>query len=372
MWPRNDFYRSREASRAVEARYGLRPTSPADRTGTPPVTRAEQRKHDQTAARRRAAGLPGPSAPDRQVLRQQVRACAAGASSLEDFLARLRSEGLLVRERFSEHTPGQITGYAVALPDRYDSGASPIFFGGGKLAPDLTGPKLQQRWAEQAGAGAHAGSTGSWSGPAAASAATGAAAGAADRGGADRFGLTVEERQWIYAQAARAASEATRHILDAARLDPNGAADAAWAASDFLAAAARVVEGRRGGPLTGAAREYDRAARELFGRTTPRTAAGNGLRVGGRLCSARGSRSRVRLSNFVSFWARSRLWSTPLHDCDRPSSGPRKPRPRAPPPNSSWPSRGATPRHRHRHRHRARPCGRQHASPARPSRGDRR
>jgi hypothetical protein len=247
------------------------------------VTRAEQRKHDQTAARSRAAGLPGPSAPDRQVLRQQVRACAAGASSLGDFLARLRSEGLLVRERFSEHTPGQITGYAVAPPDRYDSGASPIFFGGGKLAPDLTVPKLQQRWAHQAGAGAHAGSTGSCLGSAAASSATGAAAAAADRGGADRFGLTVEERQRIYAQATRAASEATQHILDAAHLDPNAAADAAWAASDFLAAAARVVEGRRGGPLTGAAREYDRAARELFGRTPTRTAAGNGLRVAGRL-----------------------------------------------------------------------------------------
>jgi hypothetical protein len=41
VWPRNDFYRAREASLAVEARYGLRPTSPADRTGPRQATRAE-------------------------------------------------------------------------------------------------------------------------------------------------------------------------------------------------------------------------------------------------------------------------------------------------------------------------------------------
>jgi len=29
-------------------------------------------------------------------------------------------------------------GYAVALPDRYGTGATPVFFGGSKLAPDLT------------------------------------------------------------------------------------------------------------------------------------------------------------------------------------------------------------------------------------------
>ena len=42
VWPRNDFYRAREASLAVEARYRLTPTAPADRTGDRQTGRAEQ------------------------------------------------------------------------------------------------------------------------------------------------------------------------------------------------------------------------------------------------------------------------------------------------------------------------------------------
>ena len=83
--------------------------------------------------------------------------------------------------------------------------------------------------------------------------------------------------------AARAASE---QIDASAGTDPAAAADAAWAASDFLAAAGRVVEGRRGGPLSDAADQYDAAARELFGRAPAPTAAGGGLRAAGRLLLA--------------------------------------------------------------------------------------
>ena len=42
VWPRDDFYRAREASLAVEARYRLTPTAPADRTGDRQTGRAEQ------------------------------------------------------------------------------------------------------------------------------------------------------------------------------------------------------------------------------------------------------------------------------------------------------------------------------------------
>ena len=50
VWPRNDFYRSREASLAVETQYGLRTTSPADRTGARETT-----PRGAPAARRRTA-----------------------------------------------------------------------------------------------------------------------------------------------------------------------------------------------------------------------------------------------------------------------------------------------------------------------------
>ena len=61
----------------------------------------------------------------------------------------------------SEKTPGQITGYAVALPGRSDMGQA-IWFGGGKLAPDLTLPQLQRRWGghEQHAHPAEAGASG--------------------------------------------------------------------------------------------------------------------------------------------------------------------------------------------------------------------
>jgi hypothetical protein len=261
----NDRYRSMEASRFVEAKYGLIATTGNGRTGAPQTSRAETRKHQATAQRRQAQGKPGPVAPDREVLRRQVRTVAAGASSLPEFLARLRGDGLLVRERMSERNPGEVTGYAVALPDRYDTGGQPIFFGGGKLAPDLSLPRLERRWL---GAGAGRRST---TGPAAAAASRRRADSGDERTGqgrrTDRFGLTETERLRIWKQATLAAQAASEHIAASAATDPAAAADAAWAASDFLSAAGRVVEGRAGGPLSDAADCYDGAARELFGRT---------------------------------------------------------------------------------------------------------
>ena len=283
VWPRNDFYRCREASLAVETRYGLRATSPADRTGTRETSRAELRQHAQTVARRQAEGRPGPAAPDREVLRARVRQAGASASSLGDFLHRLREDGLLVRERFSTRTPGQVTGYAVALPDRYDRGRPPVYFGGGKLAPDLSVPRLQARWQHSdagPGSASHRGL-----GPQRAEGSV-TRSGGPGRGRPDRFGLTPTERAAMWTQATEAAQAAAAHITGAARSDPGSAADAAWAAADLLAAAGRVVEGRRGGPLTDAAGQYERAARELFGATPTPTPAGRGLRHAGRLLSA--------------------------------------------------------------------------------------
>ena len=81
------------------------------------------------------------------MLRRQVRTALAGSDNLEQFLERLRADGVLVRERLSTQNPDEVTGYAVALPHRPDNG-QPIWFGGRKLAPDLTLPQLQRRWRE--------------------------------------------------------------------------------------------------------------------------------------------------------------------------------------------------------------------------------
>jgi hypothetical protein len=89
----------------------------------------------------------------RDTLRRSVRTAAAGATSLAEFLDRLRDDGLLVRERHSERNPGEITGLAVALAGTTDAEGKPVYFGGGKLAADLTlpeaapplGPRLARR-----------------------------------------------------------------------------------------------------------------------------------------------------------------------------------------------------------------------------------
>jgi len=272
VFPRNDFWRAGEASREVEARYGLTVTAASDRTAAKRASYAETQK----AARR------GQAEPVRDTLRRSVRTAAAGASSLSEFVERLRDDGLLVRERHSERNPGQITGYAVALPESVDVGGQPIYFGGGKLAADLTLPKLASRWepAETDGS-VTAGAAGAAAGkPGPAASATCSASAATDEGpNQDRHRLTGEERARIWEQATAAAARATEQVRAAAGKDPLGAGDAAWAASDFLSAAARVVEGRRGGPLTAAAAQYDRAARELWGRIPAPSQAGQGLRA---------------------------------------------------------------------------------------------
>lgn len=280
----NDRYRSMEASRFIEGKYGLVATAATGHAGAARPSRAEQRKHRDTVRRRQDQGRPVPVAPDRELLRAQVRTAAAGASSQGEFFDRLRADGLLVRQRLSERNAGEVTGYAVALPDRYGTGGAPVYFGGGKLAPDLTLPRLQRRWDGPAAA------AGRGVGPVASADRRAAQEAAGQPGGrqvrTDRFGLTQMERLRIWKQATLAAERAAEHITACVGTDPEGAADAAWAASDFLAAAARVVEGRTGGPLTQAALSYDQAARELHGKVPAPTAAGKGLRAAGRLLLA--------------------------------------------------------------------------------------
>ncbi|NEA29482.1 relaxase/mobilization nuclease domain-containing protein [Actinomadura bangladeshensis] len=132
----NDGYRIRDACREVERRFGLRRTAPADRTAARRPKRGETEKAKRVGRGESARG----------VLRRHVAVAAAGTRTEAEFFAALRAEGVLVRERHSARTPGQVTGYAVALADDCDSSGWPVWFGGGKLAADLTLPRLRRRW----------------------------------------------------------------------------------------------------------------------------------------------------------------------------------------------------------------------------------
>jgi len=231
-------YRVREACRAAEELYGLRRTAPGDRTAARRPTRAENEK-----TRRNGR----PETP-RVTLRRAVSTAAAGASSEAEFFARLAGAQVLVRQRRSTRDPGEITGYAGALPGDTARGGGPVWFGGGKLAADLTCPKLRNRWE----------------------------AARTTPGGP----FTVQERNAIWEHAARTAADASAHIRSRAAVSPASAADAAWATADTLHAAAAALGSR---VLRQAADSYDRAARTAYGRIPRPTPTGNSLRQTARL-----------------------------------------------------------------------------------------
>ncbi len=256
--PRNDFYRIGEGCRAAEQTYGLRATGERDRTAAKRASRAETEK----------ATRAGWETPARVALRREVRAAAGGAQDVEGFFARLRDVGLLVKQRRSERD-GALTGYAVALPDRTDAAGGPVFYSGGKLAADLTLPKLAARWQPVGGPAAAGGGTDP----------------SRQQETSRDGGLSAEQRAGVWVQAIDAAQQATAAV-GAHHSDPAQAADAAWAASDFLAAAARVIGGRRGGVLHSAAEDYDRAARLAWGRLPEPSPAGSGVRAASGLLAA--------------------------------------------------------------------------------------
>jgi hypothetical protein len=238
----NDYYRVREACQAAEERHGLRRTAPADRTADRRPTRAEHEK-----ARRQ-----GRTEAPRITLRRAVATAAAGAGSEEELFARLREAGVLVRARYSTRNPGQVTGYAVALDGDTAHVGGPVWFGGGKLAADLSLPKLRARW-------------------------DGASSPARPRAQ-----FTSEERNAIWEHAACTAHEARDRIRQCAATDPAAASDAAWAASDTLHAAAAALGSR---VIRQAADSYARAARMPYARIPQPTPAGNSLRQTARLLS---------------------------------------------------------------------------------------
>jgi len=238
---RNDRYRVRDACRAAERKYGLRSTAPADRTAPRYPTRAENEK----ATRRGLDEAP------RLTLRRTVSVAAASSTTAEEFFARLEAAGITVRPRYSTNNPGQVTGYAVALDGDVTKDGKPVWYSGGKLAADLTWPKLALRWhpARQV----------------------------------KDIKLTDAERAALFEHAAKAAENATANIRAIGATSPGAAADAAQAAADTLHVAAAMLHSR---PLRAAADAYERAAREPFGRIPRPTKAGNHLRQAARIMAA--------------------------------------------------------------------------------------
>ncbi len=170
---------------------------------------------------------------------------------------RLRRSGLLVRLRFSETDPGQVTGYAVALAGHTTTDGALRWHGGGRLAAGLTLPQLRHRWNHQHG----------------------------PRGRSGTFRFTAAERELLYRHAGRQAAVAAERIRRSAVSNPTAAADAAWAAAAAFDVTAHALHDP---VLRMAADAYDRAARLSYGRIPGRTADGDRLRAVARLLALAG------------------------------------------------------------------------------------
>jgi hypothetical protein len=266
-----------EACQASERRLGLALSAPRDGTAAKAPTRAEiekaaRRVHRQTQPMDRprhteqgAASSWHPSEPARRVLHREVRTAVAAAASTDEFVARLRHAGLLVRVRRHDTDPSITVGYAVALPGDRAQGGRPVWFGGGKLASDLAWPRIASRWTTRPTTLPRPSDTPMWG-----------------------SGLTAEARDVMWRQATSIVASAARQVSTEYTTDPESACDIAHATSDLLCVFARFVERRHGGPISRAADAYDRAAREPFARVPSRTPMGHSLRATARSLAAAG------------------------------------------------------------------------------------
>ncbi|MFI1946880.1 relaxase/mobilization nuclease domain-containing protein [Streptomyces virginiae] len=130
----NEAKRAQAEARLIEADYGLRRLNTGDGTAARRPTSAERHK----ANRHNQERTP------RETLRETVRQAMAGAHSEEEFFARLTSSGILVRQRVAPS--GDLLGYTVALPNDRNKHGEPVFYSGSKLAPDLSPPRIRERF----------------------------------------------------------------------------------------------------------------------------------------------------------------------------------------------------------------------------------
>ncbi|MFB7672654.1 relaxase/mobilization nuclease domain-containing protein [Kitasatospora purpeofusca] len=135
----NDFPRAQAECRKIEKEWGLRRLNPGDGTAAKEPTNREKHK---------ANRLERPDT-SRQLLRDAVRKALAGAANEAEFFARLEKAGVLVNRKIGPS--GDILGYSVAALGDLDASGKPVFFGGYRLAPDLTLPRIRQRLAAPLG-----------------------------------------------------------------------------------------------------------------------------------------------------------------------------------------------------------------------------
>lgn len=122
-----------DACRQIETDYGLRQLKKGDRTAGHRPTQAEMHKAQRL----------GWEQTSRDWLQDRIRAAIPHAGTTEELLAYLEADGIAIKTR--RGPSGDLLGYAAGRPGDLSKNGEQIFHPGGKIAPDLTLPKLKAR-----------------------------------------------------------------------------------------------------------------------------------------------------------------------------------------------------------------------------------
>jgi len=242
----NDRPRAQTACRDLEQRFGLRRLEARTRQAG-----SRGLKHGELAAdqrRGRGVGERGELAErsSRQTLERIVRACATASHDEPEFVRQLREQGVRARPRYAEGGTSEVVGYSVRLPGTTRDPHGSVWYGGGRLARDLTLPALRRSWGQddqtrQRAVPEWKSTTLAW-----------------PRSAAERQ-AELEQRALIWHRCTMEL-ERVRQQLRAAGSDPAAIAHAAREGAGVLAAWSVALEGEQPGALARAARQLARSA----------------------------------------------------------------------------------------------------------------
>ncbi|MEE1750877.1 relaxase/mobilization nuclease domain-containing protein [Streptomyces sp. JV184] len=133
-----DGQRAQAECRKIEAEFGLRRLKSGDLTAPRTPTGAERAKAERQ----------GQTVTARHWLREQAYAVAAAVHNEADYFTVLGSLGIKVKTRLGPET-GYVIGYSLAAPGDTNAAGEPVWYGGSKLAPDLSINRLRERLPDQ-------------------------------------------------------------------------------------------------------------------------------------------------------------------------------------------------------------------------------
>jgi hypothetical protein len=242
----NDRPRAQKACRELEQRFGLRRLEARTREAG-----SRGLKHGELAADRRRGRQLGeraeyPEHSSRQTLERIVRACATASRDESEFIRRLCDEGIRYRPRYKDGGTDVVVGYSVRLAGANEGPRRSVWYGGGRLARDLTLPALRRSWGQDEEARRRA--VAEWRSPS-----------SAKRRTAGERQAEIEQRGLMWHRCT-AELERVRQQLRAAGSDPAAVAHAAREGAGVLAAWSLALEGANPAALARAARQLARSA----------------------------------------------------------------------------------------------------------------